>query len=103
MVKKTMINLLVFLCVCLIPVYGVFAAEVIKNNKKGIPDKGLYQSILKELGKKPKEKFTKGEAAKIKSLSTSTKIKIKNLKGIKYLKGGLRGTWLEKSQRYSEP
>ena len=79
--------LLIFSCTFLIPTMGVRASsDVIENNNSGIPDKELYQSILKKLGKKSNEKFTKQEAESIKSLSVYGSRKIKSLKGIKYLK-----------------
>ena len=82
--KKIITYIILFLCLFMLPAASVSASETIGNNAKGIPDRGLYQEILKKLGKKPKQKFTKQEAEQIKSLSTSSKIK--NLKGIKYLK-----------------
>ena len=79
--------LLIFSCTFLIPTMGVRASsDVIENNNSGIPDKELYQSILKKLGKKSNEKLTKQEAESIKSLSVYGSRKIKSLKGIKYLK-----------------
>ena len=51
----------------MLPAASVSASETIGNNAKGIPDRGLYQEILKKLGKKPKQKFTKQEAEQIKS------------------------------------
>ncbi len=85
--KKIVMYLLVFLCVFIIPASGTYASSnVIENNKSGIPDKKLYQSILKKLGKKSKEKFTRQEAESIKSLNVSGSGKITTLKGIKYLK-----------------
>lgn len=62
--------------------------DVIPNDKTGIPDKGLYQAILEELGKK-KGLFTKSEAAKIITLDAhnydNKRKDIKNLKGIGHL------------------
>lgn len=85
--KKIIMYLLVFLCVFLIPASGVYASsKVIENNNSGIPDKKLYRSILKKLGKKSKETFTAAEAESIKTLIVSGSGNIKSLKGIKYLK-----------------
>ena len=60
-------------------------SDIIRNDKTGIPDKGLYRAILKNLGKKENGTFTKKEAAKIKYLQAGG-YGIKNFKGIGYLK-----------------
>jgi Leucine-rich repeat (LRR) protein len=44
-------------------------SDVIRNDETGIPDKTLYQMILKELGKKPDSTFTEEEAQKVYRLS----------------------------------
>lgn len=86
--KKIAICFLICLCTLFIPAFGTSASSnVIENNKSGIPDKELYQSILIKLGKKPKEKFTRQEAESIKSLIVYGSGDIESLKGIGYLKG----------------
>ncbi len=44
-------------------------SDVIRNDETGIPDKALYQVILKALGKKPDSTFTEEEAQKVSWLS----------------------------------
>ena len=84
--KNVLICLLVLICMIVIPPVTVRASsDVIENNNSGIPDKKLYKAILKELGKKKNQKFTKQEAESIKSLAIYSG-KVKSLKGIKYLK-----------------
>ena len=84
--KKIIICLLVFLSMFMLPVATTRASSnVIENNKSGIPDKNLYKTILKKLGKKTGQKFTKEEAERIKSLAVGSG-RVKSLKGIKYLK-----------------
>ena len=43
--------------------------DVIRNDETGIPDKNLYQLILKGLGKAPGSTFTEEEAQKVEVLS----------------------------------
>ena len=59
--------------------------DVIRNDKTGIPDKGLYRAILQHLKKKETDTFTKKEAAQIRNLNAEDH-GIKDLKGIGYLK-----------------
>ena len=68
--KKFFIILTASLAVFLLPSAGASAADadVIENNEAGIPNKVLYEKILNELGKKPGETFTEGEAKTIDSL-----------------------------------
>ncbi len=40
-------------------------SDVIRNDETGIPDKALYQLILKELGKTPDSTFTEAEAQSV--------------------------------------
>ena len=65
--KKFFIILTASLAVFLLPSAGASAADadVIENNEAGIPNKVLYEKILNELGKKPGETFTEGEAKSI--------------------------------------
>lgn len=44
-------------------------SDVIRNDETGIPDKALYQMILKALGKTPDSSFTEEEAQKVEELS----------------------------------
>ena len=64
-------------------------SDIIPNDKTGIPDKGLYQAVLKALNKKSGV-FTKSEAARIKTLDAENfkkeRADIKSLKGIGNLK-----------------
>jgi len=79
-------------------VYGSFSTVkkavvpkkgTIRNDKTGIPDKGLYKAVLDELKNekiisKNRTTFTKKEAAKLKWMRASGR-KIKSLKGIENL------------------
>ena len=68
--KKFCMILSAFIAVFLISTVETYAADadVIENNEAGIPNKVLYEKILNELGKKPGETFTEGEAKTIDSL-----------------------------------
>lgn len=44
-------------------------ADVIRNDETGIPDRALYQMILKALGKTPDSTFTEEDAQKVERLS----------------------------------
>lgn len=62
-------------------------SNIIPNDETGIPDRVLYQTILREVGKS--KNFTEKDAEKIKRLDASKdkiKNKIKTLKGIGKLK-----------------
>ncbi len=96
MMKKSVIAVLVVLCMCIATFQpsSVLAAsaavgtgdEVIKNDKTGIPDKALYQCILDELEKKKTETFTRQEAMGLRYLEVSIDHgAVKSLKGIGYL------------------
>lgn len=87
--KKIIICLLVFLSMFMLPVATTRASSnVIENNKSGIPDKNLYKTILKKLGKKTGQKFTKEEAERIKSLAVgSGRVKSKRWKSITWKHG----------------
>lgn len=69
--------------------FNTMAAQsnIIPNDETGIPDRVLYQTILREVGKS--KNFTEKDAEKIKRLDASKdkiKNKIKTLKGIGKLK-----------------
>lgn len=89
--KKFVIMIFVISCLLVLASFSSHAQEkdVILNDKTGIPDKGLYQAILEQLGKKGKV-FTESEAAKIIVLDAHNyqdqRTNIKSLKGIGYLK-----------------
>lgn len=59
-------------------------SDIIRNNETGIPDKKLYQSILKTLDKGKNRVFTKREAESIDWLQA--KDGVANLKGVGYLR-----------------
>ena len=82
--KKMCIILILCMCMLAIPSMGTWAAEsdVIANDESGIPDKALYIEILKALGKKTGDTFTKQEAESITELEAGG---VKTLKGIKNL------------------
>ena len=67
MFQKFFLALVAFLCAFAIPSVGTSAADsdIIENNEAGIPNKALYESILKELMKDPVGTFTEGEAKSI--------------------------------------
>ena len=93
---------------CSMPVYAQERAvelteaegksEVIPNDETGIPDKGLYQVILQEIGKPKDGVITREDAEKITSIDHNNSRHacpdVKSLKGIGYLKN-LRSLWLE--------
>lgn len=96
MMKKSVIAVLVVVCMCIAtfqPSSALTASaavgtgdEVIKNDKTGIPDKALYQCILDELEKKKTETFTRQEAMGLSHLEVSIDHgAVKSLKGIGYL------------------
>lgn len=82
--KKMWITLVLCICMFAVPSVGARAAEsdVIANDESGIPDKALYKGILKALGKKTNETFTKQEAEKLTELETGG---VSSLQGIGYL------------------
>ena len=92
--KKFCMILSAFIAVFLISTVETYAADadVIENNEAGIPNKVLYEKILNELGKKPGETFTEGEAKTIDSLSLTFSSN-SNLKGIGRL-SALEELWL---------
>lgn len=51
------------------PLVQAAASDVIWNDETGIPDRALYQMILKALGKTPDSTFTEEEAQKVERLS----------------------------------
>ncbi|MFD1406475.1 leucine-rich repeat domain-containing protein [Robinsoniella peoriensis] len=81
-------SIIIMFMMTFIPLNAIAAkSKVIPNNNAGIPDKVLYQTILKKLGKN--KTFTENDAAKIKRLDASKygkKDKIKSLKGLSKLK-----------------
>lgn len=75
--------------VMMMPMIQTHAAptDVIENNESGIPDRTLYQNILKVLGKQSTDTFTEQEASSVEELGVSenrlTDVKeIKNLKNL---------------------
>ena len=56
--------------VMMVPMIQTHAAptDVIENNESGIPDKVLYQNILKVLGKQSTDTFTEQEASSVEEL-----------------------------------
>jgi len=93
MIKKILSIVIVLMLIFTAFPTTVFAAgsDIIHNNETGIPDKGLYKAILRELGKNKNGKFTKDEAAGIIKLNASNHdnkyINIKTIKGIENLTG----------------
>lgn len=75
--------------VMMVPMIQTHAAptDVIENNESGIPDKVLYQNILKVLGKQSTDTFTEQEASSVEELEIVDykKIPMESLKGIGYL------------------
>lgn len=82
MMKKIWISLIVCLCMLAMPSVTVRAAEsdIIRNDESGIPDEALYKGILKRLGKKSNETFTRQEAESLEELDVGGDIR--SLKGI---------------------
>ncbi|MFD1402463.1 leucine-rich repeat domain-containing protein [Robinsoniella peoriensis] len=89
--KILITSIILVLVMAMLPVNNTMASnsKVICNDNTGIPDKVLYQIILRKLNKYGFDTFTEKEALKIKKLDASnynnTK-KIKSLKGIGKLK-----------------
>ena len=89
--KILLTSIILVLVVAMLPVNNTMASNsnVICNDNTGIPDKVLYQIILRKLNKYGFDTFTEKEALKIKKLDAgnynNTK-KIKSLKGIGKLK-----------------
>lgn len=80
-------SVVLMLMVVALPLNAMAKSKVIPNNNSGIPDKVLYQTILRKVGKS--KSFTENDAAKIKRLDASKygkKDKIKSLKGISKLR-----------------
>ena len=59
--------------VMMMPMIQTHAAptDVIENNESGIPDRTLYQNILKVLGKQSTDTFTEQEASSVEELGVS--------------------------------
>ena len=64
--------------VMMMPMIQTHAAptDVIENNESGIPDKTLYQNILKVLGKQSTDTFTEQEASSSSTLDASCSVKV---------------------------
>lgn len=92
--KIWLIIFILTLLIVVLPLDAMAKSKIIPNDKTGIPDKVLYQAILRKLGKDKSDRFTKDEAKKITRLKSNNhydKEKIKlldgigNLKNLKYL------------------
>lgn len=83
-----------FCMFCIYPINShATGTEIIANDETGIPDKGLYQAVLRVLEKSEDETFTKAEAENIirifdynSDYEQKWYTDVKNLKGIGYLK-----------------
>ncbi|WP_394920460.1 leucine-rich repeat domain-containing protein [uncultured Robinsoniella sp.] len=89
--KIIITSIILVLVIAMLPVNNTMASNsnVICNDNNGIPDKVLYQIILRKLNKYGFETFTEREAVKIKKLNASNynnSKKIRSLKGIEKLK-----------------
>ena len=89
--KIIITSIILVLVIAMLPVNNTMASnsKVICNDNTGIPDKVLYQIILRKLNKYGFETFTEKEALKIKELdacSYNNSKKIRSLKGIEKLK-----------------
>lgn len=89
--KIIITSIILVLIITMLPVNNTMASNsnVICNDNNGIPDKVLYQIILRKLSKYGFETFTEREAVKIKKLNASNynnSKKIRSLKGIEKLK-----------------
>ncbi|WP_330572527.1 leucine-rich repeat domain-containing protein, partial [Robinsoniella peoriensis] len=89
--KILLTSIILVLVVAMLPVNNTMASNsnVICNDNTGIPDKVLYQIILRKLNKYGFDTFTEKEALKIKKLDASNynnSKKIRSLKGIEKLK-----------------
>ena len=82
MKKNVWMILVLCLCVLVVSSIGVQAVEpdTIANDESGIPDEILYKEVLKTLGKKPDETFTKQEAESVGKLDIREQVV--TLKGI---------------------
>ena len=80
-------SVVLILMLVVLPLNVMAKSKTIPNNNSGIPDKVLYQTILRKVRKI--KSFTEKDVAKVKSLDASKygkKDKIKSLKGIGKLK-----------------
>lgn len=89
--KIIITSIILVLVIAMLPVNNTMASniKVICNDNTGIPDKVLYQIILRKLNKYGLDTFTEKEALKIKKLDASNynnSKKIRSLKGIGTLK-----------------
>ncbi|MCL2083471.1 MAG: leucine-rich repeat domain-containing protein [Oscillospiraceae bacterium] len=95
---KKILSLIIALSLCsALPSVGAAVRDdnIIRNDKKGMPDKSLYTLVLQHLGKDKGETFTKAEAAGLIGLyehnslfpHDPTRKKIKNLRGLEHFSG----------------
>lgn len=80
-------SIVVILMMAVLPLNALAKSKIIPNNNKGIPDKVLYQVILRKLNKSGKA-FTEEEAAKIRHLrfdGSKGSYKITSLTGLNKL------------------
>lgn len=82
--KKNVWMILV-LCLCMLGVSSIGAQAIepdtIANDESGIPDEILYKEVLRTLGKKPDETFTKQEAESVGKWTSESKSLLKKASG----------------------
>lgn len=88
--KYLITSFIILLMFVLLPLNTMAAkSKIILNDKSGIPDRSLYESILDQLDKDRNSSFTEAEVSKITYLdatSDNTRGEVKTLKGIDKLK-----------------
>lgn len=96
MKRKIIAVCLIIICVFFIQRPDVYAAsDIVPNDETGIPDKVLYQEILRSLDKKENDTFTKQEAASLECLDPHKRIQ--SFQGIGIL-SGLRTLELDRNK-----
>lgn len=85
-IRIMLFSLIITLMMVSLPINAIAKSKIIPNDNSGIPDKVLYQTILRKLGKN--KSFTESDVVKIKRLNVSNydKKKVETLEGIGKLK-----------------
>ena len=63
MKKRVMAVGFLIICIFFMRRFDVCASDLVPNDETGVPDKALYQEILRNMDKSENDTFTKQEAA----------------------------------------
>ena len=74
MKKRVMAAGFLIICIFFMLRFDVCASDLVPNDETGVPDKALYQEILRNMDKSENDTFTKQEAASLESLHIGKKI-----------------------------